>query len=147
MNTLYLDTNIFLNIILKENDFYESSSKLMQSIELNEYLAITSFLTIMEVHRVLQKQNKTLQEIENIIENIQQLKIKIIIPESTDIISAYELLKLYNLNPPDAIHIAIALENANYFITRDETLLKKERIKSVLEIQKPDKLKYLNNYE
>ncbi len=57
MKVLYIDTNIFLNLLLKEELFIEKSRKLINMINNKEFKGITSILTLMEIYRVLQKQN------------------------------------------------------------------------------------------
>ena len=86
METLYLDSNILLNVLLEEEDFVESSFKLLQDIEKGRYSAVTSLLTIMEIHRIFQKHGKAENEIAEVIQKIPGIGIEIIIPEREDII-------------------------------------------------------------
>lgn len=138
MKSLYLDTNIFLNVLLKEEDFVNPSFQLLQDIEEQKHEAFTSFLTLMEMHRILQKQNIEDTEIEKAIQKISSSAVEIILIESTDLFSAYELLKTLRIDPADSIHLAIAQEKRAIFVTRDSELTKK--IKTVINTAIPETL-------
>ncbi len=138
MDTLYLDSNILLNVLLEEEDFVESSFKLLQNIEKNKYPAVTSLLTIMEIHRILQKHGKTENEITEVIQKIPSIGIEIIIPEREDMISSYESVRRHRIDPADSIHLSVAVASSTIFVTRDIELSKK--IKKTIKIVKPEDL-------
>lgn len=137
MKLLYLDTNIFLNVLLEENPFVESSYKLLSLIEEGKFSAITSFLTIMEIYRILQKQNKNEEKIEKAIHEISSSAVEIILQDSSDLLYAYQLIKRFKIDPADSIHLSIAMQRKAVFITRDEVLAK--RIKNISETNIPEK--------
>jgi len=138
MIVLYLDTNIFLNILLEEGVFVESSRDLLQAIEQKKYKASTSILTLMEIHRILQKQGKKEMEIDKAIQSISGLPIEISLPEGPDLLNAYEIIKRLKIDPADSIHLAMAMERNAVFVSRDNTLIKK--IKNTIKTAIPEKL-------
>ncbi|MBU4266649.1 MAG: type II toxin-antitoxin system VapC family toxin [Candidatus Altiarchaeales archaeon] len=138
MGTLYLDSNILLNVLLEEEDFVESSFELLQDIEAGKYSALTSLLTIMEIHRILQKHGKKEKEIAEVIQKIPGIGIEIIIPEREDMVSSYEFVRTLKIDPADSIHLSVAMESSTIFVTRDEELSKK--ISSVIKVVKPEEL-------
>ncbi len=138
MEKLYLDSNILLNVLLEEEEFVDSSFKLLQKIEAGEYSAVTSLLTIMEIHRILQKYGKKEGEISEVIQKIPSVGIEIILPERDDIISSYEFVRNHKIDPVDSIHLSIAMESSTVFVTRDVELTKK--ISSVIKVVNPEDL-------
>lgn len=136
MKTLYLDTNILLNVLLEEKDFVESSSRLLSAIEIGKCKAITSFFTLMEIHRILQKYDKKENDIERIIKTISSSRIEIDLPENMDILNAYELIKRFKIDPVDSIHLFTAIEQGAIFVSRDKTLTAK--IKSQINTTIPE---------
>ena len=138
MKILYIDTNIFLNVLFAEDKFADASMRLLNSIEEERYSAVTSLLTLMEIHRVLQKRRKRELEIKNAIRNILNLSLKVIVPESADMVVAYQLIKELRIDPADSIHVALAKEVADIFISRDKYLVSK--IKSVITTKNPEEL-------
>ena len=138
METLYLDSNILLNVLLEEEDFVESSFKLLQDIEKGRYSAVTSLLTIMEIHRIFQKHGKAENEIAEVIQKIPGIGIEIIIPEREDIISSYEFIRTLRIDPADSIHLSVAVASSTIFVTRDIELGKK--IKKIIKVEEPEHL-------
>ncbi len=138
MIVLYIDTNIFLNILLEEEGFCDTSEILINKILEDKYRGITSLLSFMEIHRIIQKQNKSEDEIKNAINMIRETDIEIIIPDSYDFINAYNYLQTLKIDPIDSIHIAIAIDNKAIFITRDEKLTAK--IKRIIEVKTPEEV-------
>lgn len=124
MKKLYLDTNIFLNVLFQEDGFFETSYRLLQSIEAGKYEGMTSLLTFMEIHRVLQKQKKSEEHIKKALHRIRETPLNVVIPTEVEIISAYEMVQKFKLDPMDAMHVAIYAEAADGFVTRDEKVLK-----------------------
>lgn len=138
MKLLYLDTNIFLNVLLEEEGFVISSLNLLESIEEKRYQGVTSFLTLMEIHRILQKQNKNEAEIQKAIQKISNSAIEIYLPDGTDLLRAYELLRELKIDPADSLHLTVAQEKGAIFVTRDEDLTKK--IKQIIKTSIPERL-------
>lgn len=53
-----IDTNIFMNILRKEKDYYESSFNLIKQVEEGEILGVISSLTIAEIAVLFFQKNK-----------------------------------------------------------------------------------------
>lgn len=138
METLYIDTNIILNVIFEEKDFVESSFSLLQKIDSKKYSGVTSLLTLMEIHRILQKQGKSEGDIKDVIQRIRGVGIEIILPEKEDIVKAYELIKNLKIDPMDSIHLSVALDASTIFVTRDKEFANK--INSILQVMEPEDL-------
>ena len=138
MKVLYIDTNIFLNLLLKEELFIEKSRKLINMINDKEFKGITSILTLMEIYRVLQKQKVKNETIDEAVKKIVEMEIEIIIPESYAFIQAYDLVKKYRIDIDDALHLAIAINNDAILVTWDEKFLKKSR--RVIAVKRPDEI-------
>jgi len=138
MKFLYIDTNIFLNLLLKEELFIEKSRKLINMINNKEFKGLTSILTLMEIYRVLQKQNVKNKIIDEAIKRILEMEIEIIIPESYVFIQAYDLVKKYRIDIDDALHLAIAISNDAILVTWDEKFLKKS--KRIIETKTPEEI-------
>ena len=138
METLYIDTNIILNVIFEEKDFVESSFSLLQKIDSKKYSGVTSLLTLMEIHRILQKQGKSEDDIKEVIQKIYMIGIEVILPEREDIVKAYELIKSLRIDPMDSIHLSMALSYPTIFVTRDKEFANK--INSVLRVMEPEDL-------
>ena len=136
MDTLYLDSNILLNVLLEEEGLAESTYKLLQDIEKGRYSAVTSIMTILEIHRVLQKYGKEEGVIENIIQGISSTCIAIIVPERDDLIAAYEYLRTCRIDPADAIHLSVATASSTIFVTRDKELGGK--IANIIKTRRPE---------
>lgn len=122
---LYLDTNIFLNLLFNEEISSYNSEKLLNQINDGIYTGLTSILTIMEIYRVLQKQGIQEKSIEVAIDKILKLNMEIIIPEGYIFIQAYSLIKNLQTDIDDSIHLAIVKENEAILITRDKKLFNK----------------------
>jgi predicted nucleic acid-binding protein len=138
METLYLDSNIILNVLLDETGLAGASLSLLQKVESGEYCATLSILAVMEIHRVLQKQGKPEEEITDAIRKIPSMGIEIMIPEGGEMISAYEYVKLLRVDPADSIHLSCALASSSVFVTRDKELAKK--IRKLIRIAEPEEL-------
>jgi len=136
MKVLYIDTNIFLNLLLKEELFIEKSRKLINMINDKKFKGITSILTLMEIYRVLQKQKVKNETIDEAVKKIVEMEVEIIIPESYVFIQAYDLVKKYRIDIDDALHLAIAISNDAILVTWDEKFLKKS--KRIIETKTPE---------
>jgi len=137
MRKFYLDTNIFLNVLFEEKELYKSSETLLSKSGIN-FKCITSLLTLMEIHRVLQKQGAKDHQIEEAINKITKLDIEMLIPESHNFINAYEIVKKLKIDTDDAIHLAIAIDNEAELITRDAVFAK--RSEQIISVITPEKI-------
>ncbi|MFZ2456555.1 MAG: PIN domain-containing protein [Candidatus Altiarchaeia archaeon] len=109
IETLYLDSNILLNVLLEDAGLAGASLSLLQKVESGKYSATMSIFAVMEIHRILQKQGKTEEEITDAVRKIPSLGIEIMIPEGSEMISAYEYVKTLRVDPADSIHLSCAL--------------------------------------
>ena len=107
---IFIDSNIFLNFLLKEEGSYEGSKHLLTRIEKGDMEGVTTLINIMEILAVLRKRSRAkdsqiIKDIETIGE-IQNLEI--IIPNEIHIAQAFEIQKKTKLLPTDAILISTA---------------------------------------
>lgn len=126
MQKIFLDSNIFLNLLLKD-EFFEGSKKLFEKIENNEIKAMTSLINLMEVLAVLRKKSsKSDKEIIKDVEQLGEMKnLFIIVPNEFHIADAFEIQKQIKTLPTDSILISIARDFSEAFITRDKELQRK----------------------
>lgn len=124
---VFIDSNIFLNFLLKEETFYEGAKKLLFQIEKGNMDGITTIINIMEILAVLRKRAKTRDsEIIKDVENIGEIQnLEIIIPNEIHIAQAFEIQKKTKLMPIDAILISTARDFSEVFISRDVELKRK----------------------
>ena len=137
---IFIDSNIFLNFLLKEEDSYEGSKHLLTKIEKGDMEGVTTLINIMEILAVLRKRSRAkdsqiIKDIETIGE-IQNLEI--IIPNEIHIAQAFEIQKKTKLLPTDAILISTAKDFSDTFVSRDAEL--KQKASSFISILKPEEL-------
>ena len=107
---IFIDSNIFLNFLLKEEGSYESSKHLLTRIEKGYMEGVTTVINIMEILAVLRKSSRAKDsQIIKDIETIGEIQnIEIIIPNEIHIAQAFEIQKKTKLLPTDAILISTA---------------------------------------
>jgi len=137
---IFIDSNIFLNFLLKEEGSYESSKHLLTRIEKGYMEGVTTVINIMEILAVLRKRSRAkdsqiIKDIETIGE-IQNLEI--IIPNEIHIAQAFEIQKKTKLLPTDAILISTAKDFSDTFVSRDAEL--KQKASSFISVVKPEEL-------
>ncbi len=121
---VFIDSNIFLNFLLKEEPSYKGSKQLLIKIERGELEGVTTLINIMEVLAILRKKShmkdsELIRDVEKIGE-IQNLEI--IIPSEIHIAQAFEIQKKSKLLPTDSILVSIAKDFADVFVSRDKEL-------------------------
>ena len=140
LKIIFIDSNIFLNFLLKEKDFYEGSRKLLGNLESGQMEGITTLLNLMEVLAVLRKYSR--RNDAAIIRDVEELgemsNLHVVIPNEVHIAEAYNFQKQLKLLPADSILLAVACDFAEVFITRDEELSRKA--KAILPMAKPEDL-------
>ncbi|MBI5788536.1 MAG: type II toxin-antitoxin system VapC family toxin [Candidatus Schekmanbacteria bacterium] len=140
LKTIFIDSNIFLNFLLKEKDLYEGSKKILENLESGRVQGITTLLNLMEILAVLRKYSQ--RDDAFIIKDVEELgemnNLQIVIPSEVHIAEAYNIQKQLKLLPADSILLAVACDFAEVFITRDEELIKKA--KALLPTVKPEDL-------
>jgi len=137
---IFIDSNIFLNFLLKEEGSYEGSKHLLTKIEKGDMEGVTTLINIMEILAVLRKRSRAkdsqiIKDIETIGE-IQNLEI--IIPNEIHIAQAFEIQKKTKLLPTDAILISTAKDFSDTFVSRDAEL--KQKASSFISVVKPEEL-------
>jgi len=128
MTVYYLDTNIFLNVIYREEGLYEKSRDFLQRIDDREHEALTSSITLLEVALDMAKSgfaeltDKALASIEDI-QNLDLISLDSVMTKQA---AAFVLGD--NLTIHDAYHLSTSLcRKAEAFVTRDGELQKKIR--------------------
>ncbi len=123
---LYIDTNVFLNVIYRERKMLEASKKLLGKVEKGDLQAITSCVTLMEIKldMVRSGHKGAADKAVALVEDIAGLTILSL--DQTMVKVAAEHVLQDGLTVHDAYHLSTALcGNANTFVTRDEDLMKK----------------------
>jgi predicted nucleic acid-binding protein len=124
--TVYLDTNIFLNVVYKELPFQASSAALLRRIQANDLHAITSVVTLAEVMLVMDASGFGVEAEKAllVIEDIRYLSIVPLDKEVSREAARYVLKDKITIH--DAYHLATALQSeVQYFVTRDKSLSNK----------------------
>ena len=136
-SALYIDTNIFLNLIYREPRFVEGSRRLLELVDGGRLRAVTSAVTLLEVK--LDMAGRGSVEVGDkavaLIEDIGSLEIvplgKLMVKTAAD-----HVLR-EGLTVHDSYHLATALHmKSQAFITRDEHLRKK--IVKLIDVKKPE---------
>ena len=127
---IFIDSNIFLNFLLKEEGFFEGSEKLLESVEQGKIVGITTLINLMEVMSILRKYSGGDSAL--IVKDIEKLgemeNLSVIIPNEIHIAEAYNIQKHVKTMPVDSILVAVAGDFAEIFVTRDKELAKKGQV-------------------
>src|SRR3989304_2705612 len=117
---VFIDSNIFLNFLLREEGLYEGSRSLLTRIEKGDMEGITTLINIMEILSVLRKRSTAKDsEIVKDVEKIGEIQnLEIIIPSEIHIAQALEIQKITKLLPTDAILISTAKDFSDVFVSR-----------------------------
>jgi predicted nucleic acid-binding protein len=137
---VFVDSNIFLNFLLKEDHFYEGSKRILSKIENGDIEGVTTLINIMEVLAVLRKRTRIKDsEVVRDVESIGEIQnLEVIIPNEFHITQAFEIQKKTKLMPVDALLVATAQDVSDVFITRDVEL--KARASSIISVTDPENL-------
>jgi len=139
MTSLYVDTNIFLNVIYKENELYEKSKEFLKEVQKGKHQAFTSSVTLLEI--ILDMDQSGYSELTDkaiaFIEDMRNLEITPL--DKTMVKQASSHVLKNNLTIHDAYHLATALcQRAEAFVTRDEEL--QEKIAKYIEVIKSEEV-------
>jgi len=128
-----LDTMVFI-YHFEENQIYSPLTfSIFKSLEEGSFNGITSILTLLEILVKPKKENNSIltERYKILLETFPNLQVKEINENIADIASS--LRANYNINTPDAIQVATALDaQADRFITNDTSLKKITEIKVLL---------------
>lgn len=101
---VFVDTNILVAVLTEEEERFSEAKELLNS----DHQVVTSMLNLMEVRSVLsKKKNHERTEIQEVEEDIIEMA-DIIIPDSSDFITANHIQKEKYAYPLDSILMAIA---------------------------------------
>jgi len=124
---LILDANIFLNIIFEEEQFLESSRKLLKQIEDRKFDGYTSSITLAEIIWIVRRESgyKIAKEVQSYLRELSELQIVKIIPLEEDIVyGMLSLVEKYDLSFVDALVVSTAIGSKSTLVTRDEEIKK-----------------------
>lgn len=132
MNSVYIDTNVFLYLSNKTSSFYLESVELIKYLKKNKILILSSTETIQEIVHVALKTKKLgygLKIIEKVLEIIDEL-----LPINSKTINIY--LSLVAKHPTndsrDSLHTSVCIENTiETIITYDHGFKKFKELKSL----------------
>jgi predicted nucleic acid-binding protein len=108
-------------------------------VEEKSIIGVISIFVLMELVRVLQKSAFSADKINDVIVKIKGLNVEIVIPSEFHLITAYELLIELGLDILDALHLCVAIDVADIFVTRDTKLARK--IADKIEVMTPEEVK------
>lgn len=137
---VFIDSNIFLNFLLKEEGLYEGSKRLLSRIEKGDMEGITTLLNIMEILAVLRKRSRIKDsEIIRDVETIGEIQnLEVVIPDEIHIIQAFEIQKRLKLLPIDAVLVSTAKDLSDIFVSRDTEL--RQKISDFMQAAAPEDL-------
>lgn len=136
---LVLDANIFLNIIFEEEQFLNSSKKLLKHIESKKFDGYISSMTLAEIIWIVNRESghKKAKEVQSYLRELSELQIIKVIPiEESVVYGMLSLVVKYNLSLVDALVVSTAINNRCILITRDA---KVKRVKEI-KVKTPDEL-------
>lgn len=132
MNSVYIDTNIFLYLSEKTSSFYLESVELIKYLKKNKTLILTSTETIQEVVYVALKMKKLtygLKTIEKVFKIIDEL---LSINKKTISLYLDLVVEHQAIDSRDSLHVATCIENKiPIIITYDHGFKKFKEIKSL----------------
>lgn len=127
---IYLDTNVFIYPVLGKDAIADYYRKIIHGVVAGKIQACTSVLTWDEiVYALMKNKGKEIALIQA--EKFLKLPNLYFIETSPSIIfKAHQLMKKYEINPRDAIHLATALScKSNEIISEDKVFDKIKEIK------------------
>jgi predicted nucleic acid-binding protein len=137
--TVYVDTNVFLNVVYKESDFERSSAELLNRIQEGKIVAVTSSVTSLEI--ILDMDLSGFRDqTEAAVAAVEDIRCLSIVPLDQEMAksSARHILK-DRITVHDAYHLATALgSQVLYFVTRDAALSRK--IKKYVKVVTPEEI-------
>lgn len=120
---VYLDTNIIIYAIEANPDFHERAKALIEAIDCDEILAVTSELTVAEalVKPIASGRSDIVSQYEAFL--LSDSKLRLVAVDRTILRSAADLRARMNIKLPDAIHVASAIEtDCEIFLSQDREL-------------------------
>ena len=128
---MYVDSNIFILSVINHASLGDKAREVLKKINDNQIRAFSSCLTLDEVFYVLKK-NLDKEDFNEFLETIFSVNIKWLEANINIIKESAEIIKRYNLEPRDAIHVAtMKLNNINSIISQDDNFDKIKEIKRI----------------
>lgn len=132
MNSVYIDTNVFIYLSDKKSPFYLLSSKLIKHLKKQKILVFTSVETIQEIIHFSQNTKQLtygIKTAEKTLETVDQI---LEINQKT-ILNYIKLVKIYkNVESRDILHLTVSLENnVNLMISYDKDFKKFKELKAL----------------
>ncbi|NOZ76750.1 MAG: PIN domain-containing protein [Euryarchaeota archaeon] len=136
MDRVFLDSDVLLNVLLKEEGkggekLWEAPVRILNLIGAGRLSGSTSIINLMEIRTVLSRKKKWKKAL--IFQKEKELKesLDILIPTWTDHIKADKYHRETFLYPMDCLILTLAGNNNYQLITRDSGLLSQEIVESV----------------
>jgi predicted nucleic-acid-binding protein len=142
---IFLDTDIFLNWLFKEEDpktgfkLWKAPHEIMKRVEMNKLEGFTSIFVLMEIRTILsRKKGWKKEEIISLERDIKR-NFEILLSDLMDILESAELQLKEWTTPIDTINILLASKVPRViFITRDKEVL--ERASKYVKAVTPEEL-------
>jgi len=127
---LYLDANVFIFAALNTEDYGDKAEALLERIQQGGEKAVTSALTFDETFWEV-KRNRELEKALETGEAMLYFPNLNIIPADREVVlSAIQIIRMYNLAPRDAIHAATAImEKVDFIVSTDRIFAKVKELK------------------
>jgi predicted nucleic acid-binding protein len=142
MNSIYIDSNIYLNLFFREVDpktgleLWRGSKPIFDHIIDKEVDAYSSLTAIMEIIHAFRLKGV---EPDSVIEDCMCLGVHIVPPDSWVMIRALQFQIENKLDPYDAVALSVAVEcKCNHLVTRDNTFIK--RISDIIPAAEPESI-------
>jgi predicted nucleic acid-binding protein len=128
MNKVFIDTNIFVNVLNKEDELFEASMEILDQIHNGTLQGYTSVICVSEILAGFYM--KQLPEVaDKVLQNILSiLNLSIIEYDLTAAIGAAKIRGLLKINLPDAVILSQAGQVNATLITRDQSLCKQKLV-------------------
>jgi predicted nucleic acid-binding protein len=142
---IYVDTNIFLNVIYKEPMFKSESADLLRKIQAEDIKATTSAVTFLEIILDMARRGFA-DQTEVAISSVEDLRGLTIaqLDKTMSTAAATHVLK-DNITIHDAYHLATALHSkVTHFVTRDIALSKK--IRTYIDVITPEEVSSVKSW-
>ena len=111
MENIYIDTNVFLVFLKKEEDF-DSAKKTLKNIALGKNKGFISPFTLHELLWVLEKERISCEKAISALDfAIHHPNLSFLTPSTNTFYSALDIKRKKGLKIADSLHVAIMLEN------------------------------------
>lgn len=132
MNSVYIDTNVFLYLSDEKSPFYSISTQLITYLKKQKVLVFTSVETIQEIIHFSQNTKQLAYGIK-VSEKILETADQILEINQKIILNYLKLVRLYrNVESRDLLHLSVGLENkVNLIISYDKDFKKFKELKTL----------------